>query len=301
MATLILDTIQDAMFEQQGTIKRFVRTGIAHDLDTTNQFATLYNVLAIPGCPKWGDTDTVSRDTQLTKIQVRPLSGDTAQCLFIYESFQGAGPASAYIVTSRSYPRTVETTYILADGLPMTCRAATPPPPDEAQFFDENWYVQDLVPMRVFAPMRGLQVSQLIYGSPKTQLPFNGKASPISLGQSIDKGSKICHVNSDWWQGLDTGYWMLSEFFSSESKYQGYYQTEATAITKVLEDWGETGILRSSITGKYATVDKTKVAEVLRKKYRPGYIFPTDPKDESGFIRVGHYPLANFKSLFGFN
>lgn len=303
MATLELDKLDGAAFEQTGTIKRFIRTGIAYDLDTTSAFGTLYSVLSIGNCPRWGDTDTVSRDTMVTRIRVDPLSGDMARVTILYESFQGAGPASAYIITSRAFPRTIETNLIPGLRIPIkaTYKFADTPSDEEAFFVDKDFgLITDLVPMRIYAPMRSYQISQLIYGSMTPQQPFNGSRSPIKLSGNVDKGEFICHVNSDTWKGKKPGFWLMNDYSTSESKYQGFYQAESSAITKVTEDWSETGILRNAQTGKFVPVDPKKIAAMNAKDYKYGMIYPTDAGNQDGIVRVGPYPTVSFSQLFGF-
>jgi len=305
MATLILDTLDGAKFEQLGTVKQFVRTGIAYDLDTSNAFGTLYSVLQISNCPKWGDPDTVSRDTQLTRISVEPVGGgEMARCTFIYESFQGLAP-SAYVITSRAYPRTLTTNRFIGTNAPLLCEydpdgIGVPVAPAEADFFEPE-HPKDMCLQNVFAPMRAVQVSQLIYGDPTPQQTFNGGGPLVAQGGG-DKGDFICHVNEGAWRGKDTGYWMLSEYATTKSKFQGYYTTEATAITKVLEDWSETSILRHSQTGKYVNYPgmADDIARAMKRGYRRGYIYGNGPDEKKGFIRVGHYPTVSFSNLFGF-
>lgn len=231
-------------------------------------------------------------ELQLTQIILRGRSSNSASVQLVYESFQGVQP-SVYIIRYLSYATQRQTNLIPGTRQPIRISYQHA---DAVQGADGNAKTtitkipEDYLTMVFNMPSVALEISGVQYGTPDNS-----------------KSDGVCHVNDQTWplnvNGITArkvGYWMLNKYETAVSRYAGYFSFSMQAGSRVIEDWSETGILRSSLTGKYAKVEDSVVTAMNNRDYSHGYIYPQNATEaQNGIVRIGGNPTTNFKSLFG--
>lgn len=249
-------------------------------------------------------------------VRVVPASDSSAwaYCNYQIPIYQGA---SAYIIEDSSSLQSITTNFLPGSRAPIRVGYDSTKDSGIEQAADDgdNSIIipQDVVPMSLLRPVRSLTVRQIILGRPKYLQKqtgfsdwFNGFAIPSPPGTpppgftgaanaGVGPASFVGCVNSYPWLGLPTGYWLLTGFTSRLSKFDNYYETVATAITKNFEDWSEFGILRQKQTGRYVPVSNQELAKARNGGYSYGV------QQFQGVVRVGAYPPTDFTGIFGFS
>jgi hypothetical protein len=288
---LIPDTIEGSGAEigSQGSV--VARGGYAHYNPVTDQpsdnatvIADVYEKIRNSG-NAFGSSHPRFKQLGLTRIPITPLGAGQFRYQLIYELTNPGsfGATSAYITEEGSTIQNYTTTFmpgtreaIRVDYKGLT-RANTgfggtiilPGQPIQ----------EDFVPMNLVRPVRTIRVTQVKFGRPKG-----------------DISSYVGYVNQDQWKGLPRGYWMLMEYTTRANRMEGFYTTSATAYSKNLEDWSETGVLVNSITGKKAKIKDADIETVKKFKYEPQKIVRYD-----GLVHVMPYPWTSFRALLGFS
>lgn len=279
MATeIILDTVENSSAEMFGSTGRHVRGGMAVGLDTSGSPADLmWSVLSLPGMPTAGQAHPTQPALRFNRVLMQGASGNAVKFQLVYETFNPFGPASAYFITDDTYVSNYTTNMLPITRQPIRCSSVG---------VDGGLDIrEDFVPMSFYRPMRAVNVTALVYGSP------DGDPNGIHVGE----------VNNATWRGLPVGYWLLMRYYTNFSKYHGYYQKELQAVSRVTEDWSETGILRNTQTGRFAKIAPGAIEGNLANSYNFGYIPNEAATSTHGFVRIGPYQLGNFDILFGFN
>lgn len=275
MATeIIWDTVEDSSAEAFGIIKRHARGALITGLDTSVTPADmLWSVLSLPGVPVTGQSHPTRPELKYNRVLLRGVSGDSVRAQFIYETFNPSGPASAYYITHDSFTQSFQTNMVPGTRVPI--RVSYEDPVTGLKI------PEDYVTFTFDRTMKAISVTALIYGNP----------------EGSTDGAYVNRANDSAWQGLPIGYWRTLRYKTSYAKFSGYYQKEMTALTKVDEDWSEMGILRNSVTGRFAKVLESNITACLSATYAYGIQPGTSTL---GFVRVGPYRTANFASIFGF-
>lgn len=274
-AEIILDTVEDSSAEQFGVVKRHARGGLAVGLDTSvDKSDLMWSILNLSGMPKSGDAHPTKPELKFHRVLMRGASGDAVRFQLVYETFNPYGPASAYYIGDDSYLGTYTTNLIPGTRKPIRC-----------SFTDATSGLnmpEDFCPITIYRPLRAVNVTALVYGNP------DGDPNGIHVGE----------VNNATWRGLGIGYWLMARYYTNYSKFQGYYQKEMQAISRVTEDWSETAILRNQQTGRFPKIPAGVIESNLAIPYAYGLIGATAG---AGFVRVGPFQTGYFNLLFGFN
>ncbi len=275
---------------------RKIATGLALDLDVNASdpdsmvLEKAYNLLEAEGYVLNSVAPGYSANSGmiLRQITVRPVGPpDQARvyCLFSREPF--GGQVSAYFirrttvlanVTRNTIPGTYEPIKVGFIGVSSASYAQ-----GQSQLQVPEIVPVDYVTFNVPTPQRALAISGLKYGSPPAYDDFVGM------------------VNNAFWNGKDVGYWQLFKYEANIARYAGYYQYEAVATSRNIEDYSEIGILFNKKSGKYVEVPDATIAQMLSLPYKKGIIYPTDAASaNSGVVRVGFADMTDFSDLFGF-
>lgn len=298
MATLLLDTVQDAAMEFDYGILRRTRTGtvsglaVAPGTSCSYTLETIYGILAaaghVQGGNYLGDDGTVIAGLYLQNVQIKAISATDYRLLMTYTSERGQTP-STYIIEDGTAVTQVETSMIPGTRIPLRMGWQSASPDVSASI------PADSLTFSIMMPIRTVRITALKYGE------------PVSDNQDL-----VGCVNNATWYGRDIGHWMVWDYDTSESKYSGYYtlQAEARAMAKWAGDWSQTQILKDSVTGKYVKVYDADWVPLRAAKYKYGIIsigqqdvsaLGPDDVGYSGVMRVGFYPTIDFTSLFGFS
>jgi hypothetical protein len=284
-ATLQLDRIDGNELVQDGQIWRFTRTGVIKDIDVTpgSEMEFLWdcqNNNVVAGMPQNADPCPGHPLLRLTQRRFVPMSHDSARVFLVYETPQGF-PTTSYLLRDETTLTEVETQFI-----PGTRKQIFIP----GYSTDTTTFVGDAVTMRFRLPIRSLSVSL------------------VGIGSVQQSNNYVGYCNDGSWQGKAKGYWLMDQFRTMQSKYQGFFSLEAVAVTKSYEDWSQTGALFNKLVGKYFEVDQAVIDATNALPYAYGEIANKSASDPdawvppkfSGYIRIGPYPMANFTSIFGF-
>jgi hypothetical protein len=271
--------------------------------------AALYGVLAAPGFPQLRTPHPYRPNLLLMEIQVQPISDTMVRANCIYQLPQYNG-ASAYIIEDNASLQSYTTTFLPGARTPI--RTSWTDNGTSDPYNKKLGVPEDIVPMNLLRPVRSISVKQVILGRPKYlqkpqgfndwfqsfQIPAVQDAPPPSFTGAAPAGigpaSFVGCVNKTPWLGLPAGFWLLTAFSTTISRFDGYYSTQATAITKNFEDWSEFGILQNKQTGRYVTVTESDVSKIRNSPYAYGVF------RGNGVVRVGAYPPTDFFGLFGF-
>jgi hypothetical protein len=292
-AELMLDRVIGTDIDVRGNFARYTRGGYAKGLPVVagNEHEMLWSIMSIPNCPRAGDTLPGHPALYFANFQATPLGGSheggQARCRFVYETPQslatGVTPTS-YVITSGVHSVGYQTDLIPGTRVPIRTGDFV------STDFPDARVPADNVLMNITRAHRVLRVSALRLGDPDD-----------------DKGDLVDHVNDGQWRGKGIGFWKLSGYETSVSKYGGYYQLAMEAESRVFEDWSETGLLEDRLSGKKVPVTEPDIAIMMGLPYAYGVIFPRKPKatfeadHEAGLVRAGPYPLTNFNAIFGFS
>ncbi len=279
-ATLILDTMEgtevnvDILASQNSTR---VRTGIVKDIpvgataDSQVMDKALDAVLLeVPS----GSTYPMRPGWFFSKLRIFPTKNPTiARVELVYAplSWGGAIP-STYVIRNRAYLLDSYTSVLPGTRIPL-----------RLGFNDGTTIVPaDTCKVRFGRPCRAISVTSVIGGA---------------VDESV--GDRIGSVNIEVWKGKAPGFWRLDNYETSQAVYTGYTTIEALAVTKVVEDWSESEILRDSRTHRYVDVLPAEITAMNAKPYSFGLIWPITAPGK-GIMRVGLYPMTSFTSIFGF-
>jgi hypothetical protein len=316
--SVTLDLFKDSTFEISSAAlaqpSRFVRIAMVEGIDVT----------VVSGSPKYeamflaqqavvaacaASPLTNHPELILQRILLEAISDTSAIARIIYETVVfGVGiPPSTYVLTDGAMLTTKQTRFIVdANGkrvpimtswAPTTNTTGTPP------------VSLDFVPMSLLFPVRTLQVDALTYGR-----QTNGQAF-------------LRHVNDNTWPTVEPsfpgnppsgptplprGFFLLASFVTRQFSTGGYYTLSASAISNVIHDWSEPGVLQDTRTGKYVQpgIDVTESNAMVEALFSSQYEFgvieqidttnPNAPNRPTGLIRVGPFPTADFSGIFGF-
>lgn len=295
-AQLILDTIDGASLELQGTAVKKVRTGVITGVPTTDLADPLLleTALSTIGMPRAADNAPGYGNLPISKIRAVGFCSDGVRVELTYETLSGVTP-TAYVITRDSTTRYVRRNTIPGTRLPFliphtTTDGTTVDVPDDIGF--ETVAVNYSI----------ISVSMVQLGSLQQQT-----ATIPTLGQ-LDGGSGLgvtaqvnalanrtnC-VNDATWQGLPKGYWRFTRYLTQESRYQGYYSTVATAESPVIEDWSIVQILQDQRTGRFVDLTDNQMNAMNAAGYSYGKIFASE-----GIARFGPYPMTSYSGIFTF-
>lgn len=251
---------------------------------------TAFGDLAIPG----------HSNMKLSRIFARAFSDTSFMGQAVFESSStGGGTPSTYVLTDDSTASFRQTN--MMPGTKQDLRVGWTP---WGSHIGMKAKIEDDSVMFSFKfPHRELAIQALIAGHPSNVgSGFASLASGSNPGV-VGAQNKLCMVNDAAWPtapasnsypSLPAGYWSLQRYATRESRYSGYYTLEAVAESRVVEDWSETGTLRSNQTGRYIDVDPDDKAALLALPYSNTVM------SGNGIIRVGPYPMVSFPGLFGF-
>lgn len=226
----------------------------------------------------------------LTRIFLEPFTDTSAKGRIVYELPQfGGGPPSTYLITDDGEMRTLETNRMPGTHEPLVCTWVDPVASSGSGGGDVHNTITDRITYTIMAPLRVINVSALIYGRPN-----DGFQEAITFANDASWPTSAYPGGTDGLNPKGKGFWRLDKYRTTYSRWGGYFQLEAQASTKVVEDWSETGTLRNVQTGRYVKVDPADLTALLAPDYSFGVT------NGNGIQRVGFYSLINFVDLFGF-
>lgn len=269
--TLELDTVEDssADFTTNSSI-RVDRGFIAHDLDTSVEpYSLIPSVLGISGMPAFGTTHPNIPSIELTNIVITGLLPNAVRGRIVYSKPQYS-IGSSYLLTRSS--RVVQTTEkILPNGTAIRCGY---------DGGDYAGWIQDYVPIIVRRPVTVLIAEGIRTGSP-----------------DYPGADYVGYVNEGTFQSRATGSWLIEEFTTQWSKYEGKHTFRCVLAGNILgKTWDTFGILFNSLVGKHVEIDQGDVTTRLAMAYSYG-IINSATSDVDGFVRVGAYPTVDFASI----
>lgn len=277
MPTLTLDTIEGAELQDSGDQGRIrVRTGLITGMDVNpgdSDHTVLERALAVSGMPtlrqQWPDNPFLI----LNRIGIIGLSNDVLRVRLQYEpvSFAGLPAATAFILTDDTTTIEEESS-IHPTG--TACRTT----------WTSGGVSITNIPhtFRVFKPLREIRISAIKLGQPDHQKNISGSVNdsewPVGMG------------------ALPKGYWYVNRFRTTLSRYSGYFQLEASAITRVTRNWMLESLPVDPSTGKYLKVSNIEINAAITRPYE--YAFVSGLLGGIGLYGPG--PLASFPDSFGF-
>lgn len=287
-ATLTLDQIEgsELLLDLDGQSRR-VRMGTVEGIDVVGDADpnVLEKALAVTGMPGMGNAMPGNPTFSLSQVGVVGIFHNCCRVRLVYRPVEFAGlPASAYVITDGSSLVQENTSIHYKTKLPIRVgysrTVALPPgvagPPVTYTIPEQS------VEMAVPWPMRKVQLQALIAGSPDGSKNYTG------------------YVNSGSWPitftPLGVGYWLIDNFQSSYSRYQGFYQITASAISRNFRNWMMQGTLIDKNTGTYVQVEDSAVDAALNLAYTATIVKTAG----TGIVSVGHYPTVDFATVFGF-
>lgn len=227
----------------------------------------------------------------LTRMPIVPLGAGQFRFQLIYENVSPGNFTfnSAYLLEYGGMSQSYDTTFLPGSRIPI--RVDYDPnqagAPKDVKF---DKVPEDYVKMRLPRTLRYVRVTQVTFGQPKNNLQ-----------------DYLNYVNSDYWQGRRKGFWRLDDANTRISRYEGYYQQVAVALSRNTEDWSEGGVLQHQQTGRYVPLDQSYVLDAFSKPYGyaggdSGYLDSNGSgfARYNGFVRVYPHPTVSFRQLFGF-
>lgn len=294
----ILDTVEGSGFEYEPGRVRKMRGAIVSGLSGDPSIA-MEQCLFAQNMPLIGDTKTVpsigGQTVQVIFLGLRigAVSGDTAVCQLIYDSFSGAQPTVS-IIEVRSFEQAVAVDYALSTREPVLIPAWTNPA-DAKDFI-----AADIWTRTVMMTFTEVTVSGIKYGDPMItggsgQFTGNGIPQFFNHQGRTPYESAVGNVNEGLWRGLDTGFWRINDGGVSLSRYAGWFSYRMSAITRNLIDWSDIGMLINRQTNRKVPISNSDLDNLLSPPYSEGVIASVP-----GAARVGDYPTISFPPLFGF-
>lgn len=294
MSQITFPVLDNSQLEQQGASTSITAGLVMENIDTVSsndsallvrardEFASQY--------PSFPGYDTY----KLTRLVLKPFNTNTLVGIAVYETGH-FDQVSSFIIRFTGFTTRQETNLVPGSRVPISVgwEGGT------ETIFDKDGnpssftpkVADDLVTMGFMMPVLTVSISGLVYGTPDT---------------GYQDG--VAYVNNAIWPtGLtnlikpkDVGYWMIQKYETAIAKYKGYYTYEALASSRVFADWSETGVMVNRQTGRHVKVSDATIAAANALPYAYGIIYPTDPTNKPGFVRVGGNPVLSFPSIFGF-
>lgn len=242
---------------------RFVERVIVEGTTITpgSEQEVLFSVYADAAFPKLGEALTGHAEFLLRRVVFDSVGYDIAGALLFWEQDGFGGTPSVSVLTESTLLTTYTTNLLPGTRLAIKTGAIGSIPADTVTF-------------SLQAPHRQVSINQLMTGD----LPD-------------DLSSKVFHVNSAEWRGLPKGYWLVSEYTTSVSKYTNYYQRKIAAISRVIMDWSEGGLVRGP-DGVIPTAAFTNLEGLMDDEYSYG------THATAGAVRVDPYPQTDFDEIF---
>lgn len=282
-AILTLDTIEGAQLQADFTGKYRVRTGTVEGIDVVGNpdSAVLDKALDAQGMPQLGSTDPIYPLTLLSKVGVFPISNDAVRVRLEYAPIN-FGATTAYIFT---------------DGTSLVNELTSIHPTAGAVRVGLNKTYNDVI----------IPDQTLTFDVPRPcrQISINA----YLVGQPAQQPNLVGNVNSDTWpvgaNPLASGYWLMSEYKTSLSKWSGWYSLTASAISKTFENWMMRGAIIDPSTGKFVAPSQNGAvaggynAAVQQFASIP-YAYGVTSAPQLGLASVGWFPMTAFAAAFGF-
>jgi hypothetical protein len=282
-ATWTPDTIEGSQLEVEMAQGRCVRTGIMDGVDTTDDpYQLLFEVInqlvnrgitLNPPSP----LSQYQPFMLLRRVRVLGIADRSARVALFYETPEFGTP-TAYLLRHSTVLTSYQTDLLPGTRIPLRIKDAYDLITDGG--ISTGFKIPgDNVLFTFLKPLESIQVYALTYGQPK------------------DSRASVGKVNNNDWQGKAKAMWLLSEWTTDQYKYSGYYTLNAAAISRVDEDWSESGILINRQTGKKIHVqdENTTAQAMMAQPYSFGIIY-----NNNGMMRVGPYGMTDFLALFGF-
>lgn len=295
--TLTLDTAVDSRGDfGPGQVKRIERGFQVDGIDTTglDPASLIPGLLTMSGMPAMGSAhpDTVNAGgLLLSNMVVVGILPDAVRGVLVYTT-PGFATPSAYILT-RSQRLVQHTEIVLPNGVvlqvskkvtvhhPSTPEQEASGNPDGT---DEEVTIKDYTPITVRRPVTQLVAEGIRVGSP-----------------DYDGADYVGYVNEETYKGRPAGSWLIEEFTTSYSKFQGYHNFRIVVSGNILGRYHSTfGILYNSTVGKHIEIDQDDVADTLANDdYRYGFINSSaaNVPPTEGFAHIGPYPTVKFADI----
>jgi hypothetical protein len=293
--------IQGSSIATQGQIVQFIQTGMVTDIDVTSMAPAdlLWEVnLTLQANGLFTDPPTSLAghpNVTLQRVEIYGMTYNGAK-IALFWGTPGFGPPSIYIVRNSTTLSTFQTDLMPGTRQPLRMADTSVAGTDETGAAVSYPITGDNVLFNFLRPLELIQVYSLNYGAPKY--------SNNLVGRVNDSDWPTAAPSFPTFGGYDPtrntkakGYWLLNEWTTDIHRYAGYYTLNASAISKVNEDWSDTAVAVDQSTGKrIALVDPVgTVAAMMTPPYSYSIIY-----NANGMMRVGPYDVTGFAALFGF-
>ena len=238
----------------------------------------------------------------LRNVRAKAFNGESATVQLAYDN-DIAGQNSAYVVTYRGYLQAYETNRLPGTRVELIVPrwvkggSAAAARNDALKAAIASGAYASSPSLPTLAPEVPPDLSTQTFEFPMRSITISG----IKQGANPPIGkydSYIGMANDATWQGLDAGYWKITDGGATVSKYGGYFNFNLTATTKNIEDWSTITVLYQTHLRIYVQTDPDDELTCRNAPYQYGIIFNTDG---SGILRVGPYKTTSFDPLFGLN
>ncbi len=278
MAELVIDQIEGAeLVLDTNADSRRVRMATVTGIDVTGEADAnvLEKALTVTGMPGIGEPMPGNTAFTLQQVAVVGLFHNACRVRLTYRPFQFVGlPANAYIITDGGALSQELTSIHAGTGHPIRVGFNDPLHPD---LIVKPQTVVQSVPW----PLRKVRLQSIIQGVPDGAKNYMGYVNLTSWPTGFSP--------------LGKGFWLIDGFETTYSRYQGYYQIIASAVARPWGNWMIQSIANDQF-GKPVPIDPDTVAAMMALEYVRGIATPVN----GGMVSVGHFPLVEFSTVFGF-
>lgn len=267
---------------------RAIRYAVVSGLPTTDPAAVIILALSAPAMPQIGDQHPTRPECLLANIDTISVeASDTVKIRLTYESpivpslSGGSGGSGTNWIIEDSTGLTTQSSSVVpgkkpgVDKVPLLIKFSDPK--------TEKLYGQDVGTINFMRPLRTVTLSG---------------ATKKSVENRI--AAAVGSVNSDAWQGLPKGYWLLAGYESVSIAGSKTKTLRISLTTRNNEPWDEFIFFRDPHTGKPASGKEVDAAvtELSNAPYKYGISYPK-VGNLRGVAKVCPYPDTSFHSIFG--
>jgi hypothetical protein len=285
---LYLDRIEDAGYIETITGRSHRRAAIVTGVSTSHPAAVCFLATQVAGMPQRGDSHPVHPECTVTSLEAMGIrqADDSIHVLITYESPQGdlipPGGGGPGFTLEDDTGLIGESTQLLPGNrkIPLVVKFKEEVTDDAG---DADTSIRDY----------------------QATIDFQRPVRTVTLTGTLKKGvspspyrEAVGKVNSDPWNGLGVGYWLVAGLASRTSDFGSTYSIQMQLVTRNNEDWSTYCFLRDRNTDQFVRIEDDVAEDLARFDYEYGVIYP-EGDNSKGIIRVGPYEMTNFSSIFG--
>jgi hypothetical protein len=295
-ATVITDIVEGSEIDETAPASTLKRVAYVYHLDAgalQGDPSTMLRALVTGDMPQLFDVHPSNANYFCNRRVVRPETDSSCYVDLYY--FRGAIQGSTWLMTEDTTTIPDTTQIHLGTGKQLTL-ALDIGTGSSAQTKTD---VATLSFPRVVRRIRyeGTVIGFNIPGTSGTTPP-----TTVGGGQIASKDAytaAVNCVNSVPWRGKDVGYWWFSEWSVTTPDRGASNTIRAALMSKNDQDWSQYAILRDTQNGKLITVDPNAIAALKALPYVYDVAYAQIGGKNTGILKVGMFPLANFIPLFG--